>query len=116
MQLRVVAGNVDHKYKDNYQLAADLMTNMAIVTLASVLEQFGLTKKVLRRMDKSKEPTLWFSLLLHDRMVLCAFVKEEIVVDESLPFVKETHRNQQPSQQNLRQGKLLPKSQQSKRS
>ena len=78
-----LADGVDHEYKDKYKLA-DLMTNMTIVTLLSVLEELGLTKEVLRSMDKSKEITLRFSTCES-----CTFVKEE-VVDEPLPFTKET--------------------------
>lgn len=81
-----LADDVDHEYQDKYKLA-DLMTNMTIVTLVSVLEKLGLTKEVLRSMDKSKEITLRFSA-----SESCKLAKDE-VVDEPLPYTKETQES-----------------------
>jgi len=79
-----LAENVDHDYIDKYKLA-DLLTNTTIVAFMAVFERLGLTKEVLRSIgDTSKDTTLRFST-----SESCTFVKEE-VVDEPLPFAKET--------------------------
>lgn len=79
-----LAEDVDHKYTDKYQLA-NLLTNTSIVAYMAVLEQLGVTKKVLQSLgeDRSKETTLRFAA-----RESCTLVKEEIV-DEPL-FTKET--------------------------
>jgi len=81
-----LADDVDHEYQDKYKMA-DLMTNMTIVTLVSVLEKLGLTKDILRGLDKSKEITLCFCA-----SESCKLAKEE-VVDEPLPYTKETQES-----------------------
>jgi len=85
-----LAEEVDHDYVDKYKLA-DLLTNTTIVALMAVLEQLGLTKEVLQSIgdiSKDKATTLRFS-----SSESCTFVKEE-VVDEPLPFAKETQESE----------------------
>ena len=85
-----LAEDVDHAYVDKYKLA-DLLTNTTIVALMAVLEQLGLTKEVLQSIgdiSKEKATTLRFS-----SSESCTFVKEE-VVDEPLPFAKETQKSE----------------------
>eukprot|EP00534_Pseudo-nitzschia_fraudulenta_P008520 CAMPEP_0201150568 /NCGR_PEP_ID=MMETSP0851-20130426/11673_1 /ASSEMBLY_ACC=CAM_ASM_000631 /TAXON_ID=183588 /ORGANISM="Pseudo-nitzschia fraudulenta, Strain WWA7" /LENGTH=1014 /DNA_ID=CAMNT_0047427253 /DNA_START=66 /DNA_END=3110 /DNA_ORIENTATION=- len=84
----LLAEDVDHGYTEKYELA-NVLTNVAILSLLAVLEKLGLTRDLLRDIAGENKNKKAATTLRFAASESCKFVKGE-VVDVKYPVSKET--------------------------